>query len=104
MMEYEWPGTVRELENFVERAMILYRGSPAINFDPPAAVSLRSEQALLGIGREQHWTIDRLEREYILSVLEKTGGNQTRAASILGIDRRTLYRKLKRYGMSDGGE
>ncbi len=97
MMEYQWPGNVRELENFVERATIMYAGAPSIRFDPPQASSSAPEQSLLSQGREQRWTVERLEREHIFSVLEETGGNQTRASEVLGIDRRTLHRKLKRY-------
>lgn len=101
MMEYEWPGNVRELEKFIERAMIMYQGLAAIRFDmlgrPPGY-----EAAMVQRGREHRWSLDRLEREHILSVLEDTDGNQTRASSILGIDRRTLYRKLKRYQQAGG--
>jgi DNA-binding NtrC family response regulator len=97
MMEYEWPGNVRELENFIERGMIMYAGSPTIRFDPPQATESIPERHLVGSAREERWSLDRLEREHIYSVLESTNGNQTRASDILGIDRRTLYRKLKRY-------
>ncbi|MDX1577769.1 MAG: sigma-54 dependent transcriptional regulator [Gemmatimonadota bacterium] len=101
MTEYEWPGNVRELENFVERAMIMYQGAPAIRFDVPSTHAATAEQSMIGRARDQRWDLARLEREHILSVLEETGGNQTRAAEILGIDRRTLYRKLKRYQEPD---
>lgn len=103
MMAYDWPGNVRELENFIERSMIMYAGSPSIRFDPPQASEAIPEQGLLAEGRDGHWDLARLEREHIFSVLETTGGNQTRASEILGIDRRTLYRKLKRYRAEDGG-
>ncbi len=97
MMDYDWPGNVRELENFVERAMIMYQGAPAIRFDIPTAAESETEHGLLARARGARWSLEQLEREHILSVLEETGGNQTRASEILGIDRRTLYRKLKRY-------
>jgi DNA-binding NtrC family response regulator len=97
MMEYDWPGNVRELENFIERAMIMYAGTPTIRFDSPQVTSSKPEQSLLARAQEERWSVDRLEREHIFSVLESTRGNQTRASDILGIDRRTLYRKLKRY-------
>ena len=101
MMEYDWPGNVRELENFIERAMIMYHGSPSIRFDPPGGAGAL-EATTLSRARDDRWTIARLEREHIYSVLEETRGNQTRASEILGIDRRTLYRKLKRYEQADG--
>jgi len=103
MMDYEWPGNVRELENFVERAMIMYQGAPAIRFDAPGQdLAPAAASTSLVRARDEHWSLDRLEKEHILAILEETGGNQTRAAEILGIDRRTLYRKLKRYAKEDG--
>ncbi len=101
MMEYEWPGNVRELENFIERSMIMYQGSSAIRFDTPGGTG-SPEASSLGRARDDRWTIDRLEREHIMSVLEETRGNQTKASEILGIDRRTLYRKLRRFEQVDG--
>jgi DNA-binding NtrC family response regulator len=101
MMEYDWPGNVRELENFVERAMIMYQGAPSIRFDPPAGREPSRERATLTEARRDAWTLERLERAHILAILEQTDGHQTKAAEILGIDRRTLYRKLKRYRAQD---
>ena len=103
MMDYEWPGNVRELENFIERAMIMYQGSPSIRFDVPGT-SGAAEANAVQRARNGRWSIDRLEREHIFSVLEETSGNQTRASEILGIDRRTLYRKLKRYRQVEATE
>jgi DNA-binding NtrC family response regulator len=80
----EWPGNVRELEHWVERHAL---GAGA---EPPGAlpgVDLRSSQA----------TLEQLERAYIMHVLALESGHQSRAALRLGIDRRTLYRKLKQY-------
>jgi len=105
LMEYEWPGNVRELENFIERSVIMHAGSKTIPFDPGEGLHRRREHDLLKSAREERWDLDRLEREYILSVLDDVAGHQGRAAEILGIDRRTLYRKLKRYrGGVDGDE
>lgn len=97
MMEYDWPGNVRELENFVERAMIMYAGASSIRFDPPGTREDSIERDLLDRARDERWDLDRLEREYILATLESTGGHQSNAAEILGIDRRTVYRKLRQY-------
>jgi DNA-binding NtrC family response regulator len=92
---------VRELENYVERALILHAGSPAISFDPPriraSGGGAVGEHGTVARAREARWSLDRLEREYILAVMEETRGNQVRAAEILGVDRRTLYRKLRAY-------
>ena len=98
---HDWPGNVRELENFIERAMIMYQGSPAIRFDVPGSAGA-VESASIQRARNARWSIADLEREHIFSVLEETRGNQTKASEILGIDRRTLYRKLKRYELADG--
>jgi DNA-binding NtrC family response regulator len=98
MVEYDWPGNVRELENFIERSIILYAGAKEIRFEPPSA-ERREEFTLMRRAAHEGWSLEQLEREYILSVLERTGGHQGRAADVLGIDRRTLYRKLKAMGV-----
>jgi DNA-binding NtrC family response regulator len=95
MMSYEWPGNVRELEHFIERAMILFAGEGEIRFEGRYP-GHRMETGLIEQAEASAWDLDRLEREYILATLERTGGHRSRAADILGIDRRTLYRKLRR--------
>jgi two-component system, NtrC family, response regulator HydG len=102
LMEYAWPGNVRELENFVERAVIMYSGARNIPFEPPAGELDRSEQSLIDVARRERWSMERLEKEYILDVLQQTDGHRGNAAEILGIDRRTLYRKLKQYARESG--
>ena len=98
MMAYDWPGNVRELENFIERGVIMHAGSRSLPFDPPAGgAATRPERELMSRARDELWDLDRLEREYILLTLEDTQWHQGNTAEILGINRRTLYRKLKRY-------
>jgi two-component system, NtrC family, response regulator HydG len=97
LMAYEWPGNVRELENFIERAMIMHAGARAISFEAPMSQKGRTERTLLDQARQERWDLERLEREYILDVLDETRGHKGQAAHLLGIDRRTLYRKLKAY-------
>jgi len=89
----DWPGNVRELENAVERAMVV--ANPA-----GEAPELRPEDFTLKLDRSgaSSRTLEDAERTHILRVLEECGGNQTRAAEALDIDRVTLYNKLKRYG------
>jgi DNA-binding NtrC family response regulator len=95
---YSWPGNVRELENAIERAVAFARG-PAITPDdlPERVRTSGSASALIARSVEQNMTIREVEREYILEVLRRTGGNKSRAAELLGLDRKTLYRRLDEY-------
>jgi DNA-binding NtrC family response regulator len=97
LMSHSWPGNVRELENVIERAVTLGRG-PAIQPGdlPPHLVGVTNP---LERAQAKESTLEDLERDYIAMILRRTKGHQIRAASILGIDRRTLYRKIRRYGL-----
>lgn len=100
MMEYAWPGNVRELENFIERALVVYAGQSGIRFDlgsSGAAPSPATDDSVFTAPGSEDWTLARLEREHIARVMARTGGRQTEAAKILGISRRTLYRRLQHY-------
>jgi DNA-binding NtrC family response regulator len=97
MMAYDWPGNVRELENFIERSVIMYPGVEGFPFDLPRAAPGDGAAALLGRALDEDWTMERLEREYLLATLERTRWQQGTTAGILGINRRTIHRKLKRY-------
>lgn len=100
MMAYNWPGNVRELENFIERGVVLHAsgGSATLGFELPAETEEHTDGAnILDEAQKNRWTFEDLEREYIFRVLESVRWKKTEAAEILGIDRRTLYRKLKRY-------
>jgi two-component system response regulator AtoC len=90
---YDWPGNVRELENVVERAVILCDNSMIEKGDFSIAT-------VPAAGESSHSSLDEMEKDYILRVLGEAGGNQSKASQILGIDRKTLYLKLKRYGIS----
>ena len=97
LLAHDWPGNVRELENFIERAVIMHAGSKTMPFDAPGARRGDATPDLATRAMRERWSLERLEREYILDVLRETRGHQIRASEILGIDRRTLYRKLKQY-------
>jgi two-component system response regulator HydG len=99
---YSWPGNVRELQNAIERAVALLRGSLITPADLPERVRAQGGvAAILARSMAQHLTLEELEREYILETLRQTGGNKTRAAERLGLDRKTLYRKLDEYRAAD---
>ena len=99
LMSYAWPGNVRELENCLDGAVALARGSKIEIDDLPEKVkSFRPEKFVVSANQpEEIVPIDELERRYVLRVLSIVGGNKSRAAQVLGFDRRTLYRKLERY-------
>jgi len=97
LLGYHWPGNVRELENAVERAVALAESEFIGPEDLPPAMQERRSQDRLASAVAQGFTLDQVEREYIEQVLEAEGGNKTRAALRLGLDRKTLYRKLEEY-------
>jgi DNA-binding NtrC family response regulator len=102
MMSYDWPGNVRELQNAVEHALAIGIGPTLTIADLPLHISGMTNKLgapePVGEGR----TLDEVERRHILRVLEETGGNHLRAAEILGIHRRTLYRKQEKYKIPTG--
>jgi DNA-binding NtrC family response regulator len=99
LLEYDWPGNVRELENVIERVVILGTGPQIMPEDLPTYLHAPRtpvpHQAKLVSA--QRSTLDELERDYIAAILQETHWHQLRAAHILGIDRRTLYRKIRTY-------
>jgi DNA-binding NtrC family response regulator len=95
---YGWPGNVRELENVIERAVALGIG-PAVRADDlPEYIRNLSLETYRRSGADIP-TLAQQEIRYIQWVMEKSGGNKTRAAKIMGIDRVSLWRKMKRYGL-----
>ncbi len=99
---YGWPGNARELENAIERAVALADGVTLLPTDLPERIRSSGQTAhLLAQARGQRLTLRELEREYILETLRLTDGNKSRAAELLGFDRRTLHRKLDEYRAED---
>jgi transcriptional regulator with PAS, ATPase and Fis domain len=104
LMDYPWPGNVRELENVIERAVTLARGEKILPEDlPPAVQGARGDRRVLDEAAERTLPLQEVEQEYIQRILEKTGGNKYQAAQVLGIDRKTLYRKLAEIEARDRG-
>lgn len=97
LISLPWDGNVRELENVVERAVVLSRTEVIQKEDLPQVESLNAE-AFMSQAVEELPTLEDMERRYIKFVMDKTGGRKEKAAHILGINRRTLYRKERDYG------
>jgi len=93
LVTYRWPGNVRELENAVERAMVIGRGPALEVHDLPVTAQNGATD------EPRARSLSALEKDHIGRVLHECGGNVTHAAKVLGIDRATLYNKLKRYGL-----
>jgi DNA-binding NtrC family response regulator len=97
LRRYNWPGNVRELRNVVERALVLGDG-PELELDdlPPELLHQAPAETRAAVTSDgQVLPLAELERQAIQAALDATGGNKARAAALLGIDRSTLYRKLK---------
>ncbi len=98
LMDYSWPGNVRELANVIERAMIVSQGLPI----RPEHLNLTPREARLITPDEKDLRpLEQIERDHIQKVLSAVSGNKRRAARILGISLRNLYRKLEHYGLTD---
>ena len=98
LVRYEWPGNVRELENSIERAVILQEGRLIVPEDLPQKVRFGSRERSASVVSTCNITLEELEKEYLLKVLDEVGWRKKKAAAILGINPSTLYRKLQRYG------
>ena len=103
LVNYRWPGNVRELKNVVERAVVLCRGEVIDQEDlllsKLSTAGDTGEPNLLAAFRPL--SIDDVERAHILATLNYTNWNKSRAAILLGIERSTLDRKIRRYGLAD---
>jgi DNA-binding NtrC family response regulator len=108
LVAYGWPGNVRELESAIEYAVLHARGHEIVPEDLPEKLQSAQVRAAarspLSALFEDLPALDELERRYLLYVLEVAGGNRTRAAEILRVDRRTLYRMIERWGIDSNGE
>jgi DNA-binding NtrC family response regulator len=92
LADHAWPGNVRQLENVIERAVILRKAGLVQPSDLPPEMDSTA-------AGDSSRSLDELERQHILQLLEECGGNRSRVARILGISRRTVYRKLRQYGI-----
>jgi DNA-binding NtrC family response regulator len=96
---YSWPGNVRELRNVIERSVVLAKSDWVEDRDLPPYIrdsSQRPEKLVFSVGQT---TVADAERELILKTLERAGNNKAEAARQLGVDVKTIYNKLKSYGV-----
>lgn len=104
LIHYDYPGNVRELENIMERAVVLSRGESITSQDLPLHLKESKSESVLEKSRSKGSlpeTLETLERQLIQSALERNGGIQTRAAEELGINERVLRYKMKKYKISE---
>lgn len=99
LMTYSWPGNIRELQNIIERLVILSDGNTLDETHLPREVVVRTNESPGMIGA-QDLTLAEVERQYILGILERYEGQKSIAAEKLGISTTTLWRKLKEYGVN----
>ncbi len=104
LLDYSWPGNIRELRNAMERAVTLTAHEQIVVEDLSEKIrNFESRQFLVdGTDPAQLLPMEEIERRYILHVLDSVEGNKSTAARILGLDRKTLYRKVKQYGVETG--
>lgn len=96
LMSYAWPGNIRELKNVMERALLIARGAPL----QPGHFPGMDSGSLKSASTEGFRDIEEVEEEHLRGVLARFGGDLKKVAEILNISRATLYRKLKKYGIS----
>ncbi len=99
LLEYPWPGNVRQLENAIERAVLMAGGDVIFPGDLPPGLLRNAPPDQGGAPPSRVARLEEVERDHILNTLEELGWNQARAAEVLGIGRNTLWRKLKEYGI-----
>jgi Nif-specific regulatory protein len=99
MTAYDWPGNVRELQNALERAVVMGRGGKIEPEDLPMFASRSPAAEGIEVGMSLEEAMHAFKKKFIRMNLEKTGGNQTRAAKIMGIQRTYLSRLISRYGI-----
>ncbi len=94
LMKHDWPGNVRELRNILERGMVVATGSMLLPDDLGLLPATRVSDTM-----DTGASLEEVERRHVAAVLHQTGGNVTQAARILGIDRVTLYNKIRKYNL-----
>jgi DNA-binding NtrC family response regulator len=96
LCEAQWPGNIRELRNTIERSVILADG-PMLHWDSHFSEATDNLELPIHFSDDEFLPLEKLEQEYISHVLRCCNGKKTQAAKLLGIDKTTLWRKLRRY-------
>jgi DNA-binding NtrC family response regulator len=100
LMAYDWPGNVRELRNTIEQMVVLSRIEKLTVRDVPALIRGAADLTKITVVRSG-MTVEEAERQLIVQALKEMKGNRTRAAEKIGMSRRTLHRKLKKYELEN---
>ena len=93
LMLHEWPGNVRELSNAIERAVVVCKTNTITPYDLPIGTCLEDEL------KTRYFSLNDVEKQHILKILQQTNWNISKSSVILGVDRSTLYNKIKRYDL-----
>jgi DNA-binding NtrC family response regulator len=99
LMDYDWPGNVRQLENIVERAVVLCQGEIITSQHLPQRIKEKSTSSTINIEKDRSLTLNEIEKSIILKILQEENFNQTKTAQRLGISRKQLRTKMKNYGL-----
>ena len=100
-LEYEWPGNIRELENAIEGAVIMAKTEIINKWDIPNGAKFKAIAQKPSHDKPLKKVLEQPEREQIINVLKQVNWNRIRAAAMLGINRTTLYNKMKKYNISE---
>jgi two-component system NtrC family response regulator len=101
LCSYHWPGNIRELQNVIERAAIICQGNEILPEHLPKELlhTPQNEKELVINFPDEGISLEQVEKELIIKALQKSGGNQTRAAQLLGITRSALLYRAQKYGI-----
>jgi two-component system response regulator HydG len=101
LVQYPWPGNVRELENAVERAVVVASAEQIDLAMLPEEIQEWSPASRPSARPLEEYTLEEMERYLLERTLERTGGNKSEAARLLNVHRRSIYNRLRKYGMGD---